>query len=153
MATRTRSAVNELVPGLLYQRGQILTWQPEVKAELLRSLGVTCVVNFWPKLDHDLSNGPAMTYLHMPCIASRLVLEPRVQEAARFVARLLRRGNEKALVLCEAGVTRSVFFCVLVVARLEGVGLPEALERVRGRMPRVDLKGFMMDFIRQGAGA
>jgi hypothetical protein len=99
-------------------------------------------------MDPDMAEAPIENYLLLSAPASGQMLEPRMGEAADFVAALCRRAP--ALVLCEAGVTRSVYFCVLVVARRLGLPGPEALAYVTGRLGRVRLKGFMLDRLRGG---
>ncbi len=144
-----RNSVNKIIPGKLYQRGQILTWQPEVKYEFFREHRITLVANFWPKLDPDLAGAPIRQYLHLPAPRSEEMLSSRMDMAANYIAALLRK-KEVALILCEAGVTRSVYFCVLVVSHLLNVDLEEAFHQVESRMPKVRLKGFMMDRIGRG---
>lgn len=136
-----RGALNVVLPGKVYQRGQILSWQRDKKYALLREYGIGTVVNFWPKLDPDMGEAPVDTYLHLACPRSEQVLEERVERAVPFVASLAARAP--VLVLCEAGVTRSVYFCVRLVAELEGLSLPAAHARVKGLL-RTNLKGFML---------
>lgn len=144
-----RNVVNEIIPGKLYQRGQILTWSRDVKINLLRELGITAVVNFWPKIDGDLAEGPA-DYLHIPAPRSSQMLEDRVMVTSKHISNLLSLKKSKALVLCEAGVTRSVFFCVLVAKENLGLTLPEAYKYVKGRLSSIRLKGFMLSYINGG---
>lgn len=137
----SRSGLNEILPGKLYQRGQILTWQREKKYSILQEYGIRTVVNFWPKIDPDMGEAPVDNYLFLAAPRSLQMLERRMEKGADLVANLAQTAP--VLVLCEAGVTRSVYFCVLVLSRLEGLTLAAAYDRVRGVI-RTDLKPFML---------
>jgi hypothetical protein len=137
-----RGLVNEVIKGVLFQRGQILTWPREKKYSMLRQHKIKTVVNFWPKMDSDMAEAPLDNYLLLSAPRSEQMLEGRIEQAARFVSALTCSGP--ALVLCEAGVTRSVYFCVLVASELLNVSPLEAarhLEEVGLSTAR--LKGFM----------
>lgn len=143
-----RNAVNEIVPGKIYQRGQILTWQREKKYRILSDLGIRYVVNFWPKLDPDLAEADIDGYFCLPAVRSEQMLEPRIEVAARWIARLCK--DKPVLVLCEAGVTRSVYFCVLVTSLLLQIPLHVAKDRVVAQTGRTSLKPFMLCRIARG---
>lgn len=145
-----RAGINEVLPGRLYQRGQILTWQREKKYELFTRLGIHTVINFWPKMDPDLAESPAVNYLQLSAVQSEMMLERRMDVMAAATAGLLAAGPGSALVLCEAGKTRSVYFCILVVSRVQQVSLEEARRRVLAAVGPTSLKGFMLDRIRKG---
>lgn len=140
----TRSALNVIVPGKLYQRGQILSWQQDVKKQMMGERGISVVVNFWPKLDCDLYDLPVEVYLHIPAFRSHKMLESHIQTSAKYVADLIRNDNKGVLVLCEAGVTRSVYFCILVVSELHGIPIKEAYDYVKSKLPKISMKEFMM---------
>lgn len=140
----SRSAINTIIPGKLYQRGQILTWQRNVKYQLLGEKGISVVVNFWPKIDHDMNDTPVEVYLHIPAFRSQKMLESHIKTSAQYVANLLKNDNKSALVLCEAGVTRSVYFCVLVVSELQGLNLKDSYGFVKSKLPKIKLKDFML---------
>ncbi len=141
-----RSSINEIIPGKLFQRGQILTWQREVKLKFLREHGITTIVNFWPKIDPDFSDFPLNMYLYLPSDKSNMMLEKRISLAASFIAKSIKQG-EKCLIMCEAGVTRSVFFCILVIAKLEELSLSESYNKVKEKIPGLKLKSFMLEFL------
>lgn len=140
-----RKAVNEIVPGKLYQRGQILSWPRKDKVGLVKDRKLSLIVNLWPKIDPDFSDSLLAMYMYMPVARSANMTSKPVVLVARMVAKLISNGGV-ALVLCEAGKTRSVFFCVLVLHYLKGIPLNEAYERVVKRVPKHRMKKFMEEF-------
>lgn len=143
MATTARSGINEIIPGKLYQRGKLFTWQYPYKKERLEELGIDVIVNFWPKLDCNLEE---WWVLQLSTNRSIDMLNSDIDIMAETVAMLIEDGKT-VLVLCEAGKTRSVFFTVLVVSYLNGIDLTEALEIVEEAVPNHRLKKFMLDHI------
>lgn len=139
---RGRNSVNEIIPGKLYQRGQILTWQREKKYRMLEEYGIRTVVNFWPKIDSDMGEA-GVNYIHIPAVQSEQMLDSRVLLAADWVSQMIDQEGP-VLVLCEAGVTRSVYFCILTVSRVLGLTLPKSKSYVTGRLGRSSLKQFML---------
>jgi hypothetical protein len=131
----------------LWQRGQILTWTREIKTKALSEIGVTAVVNLWPKADPDLADLGLDFHLQLPCARSEQTLESRVTEAARYAATYLSKAtvNRGLLVLCEAGKTRSVYFCVLVSSFSLGLPIHQALAMVESAVPRHSMKRFMYE--------
>lgn len=146
MAARTRGAVNEVVPGLVYQRAQVLTWTRERKRALFEAYRVGWVVNFWPKLDPDLADLPIRGYLYLPLPASAGVIQPYIVEMADHVAGLASPSST-VLVLCEAGKTRSVVFSALLARRLLGLSGPDALEHINRVVNATALKPGMVAFL------
>ncbi len=146
-----RGGVNVITPTIL-QRGQILSWSLEDKREFFQRHGITMVVNFWSKLDHDFSECWGVTYHYIPRPDSRGMLEPDIQQLAHFVVNHLATiPGSRVLVLCEAGRTRSVYFCVLLYALQNKVSLREAYRAVDAVLQgRHSLKSFMMEVINRG---
>jgi len=144
-----RNVVNEIIPGQLYQRGQILTWQREKKYAILDQYGINRVVNFWPKMDPDLAESRVLNYFQISAAQSEQMLEDRVETVAHCVADLTAE-SPAALVLCEAGKTRSVYFCILLVSLLKEISLEEAKDYVLSRLRSVSLKGCMLQRISKG---
>lgn len=142
---RTRSAFNAILAHKLFQRGQIYTWTREAKERAFREAGINAVVNFWPKIDPDLADIGLDWSWQISRPRSEGMLDPYVELAARSVADYLDHG--RVLVLCEAGKTRSVFFCILVVHFELGVSYTEAKEIVLSAVPAAELKGFMLDWL------
>jgi hypothetical protein len=144
-----RRALNEVVPGKIYQRGQILSWSLADKRRLVKQNNISVVVNLWPKIDPDFSGDLVSWYMYMPVPRSKDMTSFMVRTAATAVARVLKKNkNSSTLVLCEAGKTRSVFFCVLLVSKLLDVSLKEAYERVTQTVPKHMMKKFMVDYVR-----
>lgn len=139
----TRCAVNEIVPDLVYQRGQVFTWPREQKLQLIQAYKISWIINFWPKIDPDLADMPVLRgYLFIPLHSSSHVLNDYVARLAAFVAKEID-PDHTALILCEAGKTRSVFFSALLAMQLLKISGPEALEHVRRIIPSESLKANM----------
>ena len=146
-----RKHVNVILPGQVYQRGQILSWSREDKLALLREYNIRVVVNFWPKLDPDFSGDVLDLYMYAPNSRSLGMLGNGNNVLAAAGSHYLKsKPGSAALILCEAGKTRSVFFCVLLLCNLLGVQLKEALAIVEQAVPNHSLKQFMLDYIQNG---
>jgi hypothetical protein len=147
---RRRGVFNVIVPDRLYQRGQILTWTLESKRRAFSDVGITAYVNLWPKLDPDLALLDLDWYFQIPCPRSEQVLEARVISAARSVANYLSDDlTRRALVLCEAGRTRSVFFCILVKQCLHKQTMLESRANVLRAVPGHALKRFHEEWLQK----
>lgn len=145
-----RKSVNTILEGQLYQRGQMLTWPREDKVAMLQTHPVKVVVNFWPKMDAEWSDLPLAWYLYVPTARSQDMLGPPVMAAARAIAAWLKTpGAGGALILCEAGKTRSVFFCTLVLVEM-GWPAARALQHMQQVVPANQLKPFMLDHLSAG---
>ena len=149
----TRGAFNEIIPGKIYQRGQIYTWTLEKKRQAFEEHGITAVLNLWPKTDPEMACLNLDWYMQLYCPRSEETLRPAVLRAAEYAADWVRAGGPGALlVLCEAGKTRSVFFCILTVAKLNHITFAEAKALVLAAVARSSLKGFMEDWIQNYSG-
>ena len=138
-----RKSFNEIIPGKVYQRGQIMTWQRDDKIKLLTDLHIKIVVNFWPKIDPDMTD---LWYFHMATNRSIDMLDPKIEFMAYAVAELLKSEDDLAvLVLCEAGKTRSVFFCTLLISEMLSMTKKQASDYVVHKLPGQRMKQFMMD--------
>ena len=149
METKRRSSVNVIIPARLFQRAQIYTWSREAKQRCFEEISLTAIVNFWPKLDPEWGDAGLDWIMQISTPRSEGMLLRHVQQAAESVADYLLIKDKSVLVLCEAGKTRSVFFCVLVVSILNNSNYADALAYVKGRIPSMILKGFMIDWMRQ----
>lgn len=139
---KKRRGANEVLPGVLYQRGHFLTWSYREKGILLQDYGIDTVVNLWRPVDGDLANRAIYLTWHMetdepPKDATALV---------GFVAYLLRRGHT-ALVHCEAGRNRSAWLCARLVREVAGVGPEEALRVVREAIPNAAINKVLLEDI------
>lgn len=145
---RSRGNVNEIIPGLL-QRGKVLSWTREVKVKYFKEWGVNALVNFWPKIDNDLGEMDLDFYWQLSCPRSEGMLQSRMMFAAEVIADYIRlKPQRTALILCEAGKTRSVFFCILVVAIVQKLSYTDAKDLVLEAVGSTALKGFMLDWIK-----
>jgi len=148
----TRNAINNLLVAgnyqdQLLQRGKILTWPRKKKEFMLEEYNIGMIVNFWPKVDADFNETSLDAYLFLPCARSEMMLEPRILQAARYVAEYVKNQDKSVLVLCEAGKTRSVFFCALVLIELMGCDRKAALDEIDQLIPNHSLKDFMIDYL------
>lgn len=147
---RRRSAVNVVLKNRIYQRGQIFTWTRDVKVKFVEDVGLKAVINFWPKIDPDLADLGLDWYWQLSTPRSEGMLLPHIMQAAESVADYLKMKNTNVLVLCEAGKTRSVFFCVLVMAHLfKDDTYADVYARVKEAVPGTSLKGFMVDWLKE----
>lgn len=142
--TPSRGGVNIIIPDLVLQRAQILSWALDEKREFFRRHNITVVVNFWSKLDADMSECWGVRYLYIPRPSSRGMLDPDIPVLAQAVLQLVRASGGKVLVLCEAGKTRSVYFSLILMSLHWNIPLREALTRLTIKH---SLKGFMLDRI------
>jgi hypothetical protein len=118
---------------------------------MIEEYGIKTVVNFWPKIDPDITESGITSYLYLPAVRSEQMLEPRIESAARYVSELCVGGA--VLALCEAGMTRSVYFCVLLASLLLEIPLIQAKDVVLGRIGRTSLKPCMLRRIERGWAA
>lgn len=138
-----RKAFNEIIEGKLYQRGQILSWPRRDKVRFIKQNKIGIVVNFWTKLDSDLTDG-VVQYMHLPS-SSKDMLSFRMRTIAKALALILNKTDCRILVLCEAGKTRSVFFCVLILRYFLDIKLHAAYDRVVKKIPGHKMKDFMRE--------
>jgi len=113
----------------------------------LAEWGISAIVNFWPKVDPDLAEIPLDWYWQLSSPRSEEMLAPRMMYAAGAVADYLDLDGTGVLVLCEAGKTRSVFFCILLYHEL-GHTWEQSQEYVLNKVPGASLKGFMLDWLK-----
>lgn len=144
---QTRAGVNVIIPTKLLQRAQILTWTLDVKSLFIRQHRITAIVNFWPKIDPDASNLRLDMYYQVSCPDSNMMLLPHININADAVCAYMGLPKKNVLVLCEAGKTRSVFFCVMLWQRLHNCTYEEAEKSVAQRIGSIDLKGFMKEWL------
>jgi len=142
----TRKGVNEIWPKLIFQRGQIMSWSLPEKVKFFQIHNIGMVVNFWSKLDADMSEA-GVIYVYAPTPHSEDMLDEDKFILADYVANYIHSSSHKAvLILCEAGKTRSVFFTILVLSR--AVNIPKlAAYRIVDSKVKHSLKGFMLEYL------
>ena len=140
-----RNKINTIVEGKLYQRGQILSWPRQQKLNMIEELNIGIVVNFWPKLDPDMSDMADCWYLYLPS-SSEGMMDFKVRKMANAVASIINVEERAALILCEAGMTRSVFFTGLVLNSLYKSGSYRLLMEA---LPNTRMKTYMIDFLKE----
>lgn len=143
---RQRKSVNVIVPGLVYQRSKILTWPRMEKEAFLSELGIKVVVNFWPKIDPDFGE-MNIWYWHMPNRRSIGMTDTPIIDIAQSLATIIQERKTPALILCEAGKTRSVFFSALLCKSLLDIEYPGALEHIKTAVPKHKMKKFMIEWL------
>lgn len=138
------------------QRSNILTWSLEDKRRLFRSNRVGLVVNFWSKLDPDMSECHDVSYLYMPKTdAGESMLGADIDPLADFVVAWLQRYPDRSvLVLCEAGRGRSVYFSCVLYAKYTGCSTADAMAHVvRTLGGRHSMKPFLMAHLTDGGAS
>lgn len=134
-----RASFNEVIPALLWQRGQFLTWPASRKRRALAERGIRVVVNLWHKIDPDLSpEDHEAIYINWHISPS----DPAPRVAAPMLdmlANLLREGHGM-LVHCEAGRGRSAWLCTELVREYTGMSWDESYAFVRARVPGADVR-------------
>lgn len=140
-----RAQATAILEGHIYQRGQFLTWPREQKAEMIRRLGVTVVVNMWSKVDPDMS-GLGVIYLCWECSPSAL---PEDGETIIGTLSSLLAVGHRVLVHCEAGRGRSVWLVTRLLAGYTGCTRRQALAQVR-LATSDSLKGELLADLEQG---
>jgi protein-tyrosine phosphatase len=118
---------------------------------LLKRNRIDLVVNMWSKVDPDLSS-EQQGFIYINWLCSPSVVPPDANLMTHMVASLIKAGH-RALIHCEAGRGRSVWFSARVLSAVEGIPGAEALERVKAACPSYkinpplikDLKEFRRD--------
>lgn len=140
-----RKGINEIHPRI-FQRGQIMSWSLDEKRDIFKNYRIGMVINFWSKMDSDMS-ACEPTYIYCPTPSSiDMLLEDKLL-LAEYVAKWLENGKENVLILCEAGKTRSVFFTILLVSRFLHMTLKDSLNYVASKIKTHSLKKFMLSYI------
>lgn len=144
-----RQRINEVVTGKVFQRGNMLTWPRELKNKMMAERNVGVVVNLWTRLDPDLTDAPIDWYLYIP-IPPADTLTTKVMIGAKAVAEYLEaHPNKSALILCEAGVTRSALFAGVVSCMLAGMTGAEMYPYLAEAIPGLDWTKQLKDFFMQ----
>jgi len=146
-ANRQRKSVNTIVPGFVFQRAKILTWPKIEKEAFLSELNIKIVVNFWPKIDPDFGE-MNIWYWHMPTRRSIGMTDPSIIGAATHLANIIHKHETPALILCEAGKTRSVFFSALLCKHLLNLEYTDALCHIETAAPKHKMKKFMIEWLK-----
>lgn len=142
---QVRKRINTIISDKLYQRGQILTWPREDKLKLIEEKNIQIVVNFWPKIDPDLGELDVW-YLYIPTERSINMMKPNIFRIAKYISDKLSEEAGSALILCEAGKTRSVFFCGLILQYYWKSNRMEAYQQLNAHVPDHRLKKFMIEY-------
>ena len=137
-----RNVITAVLDGELYQRGQILSWKRAQKEALLLEYDIDIVVNFWPKLDPDMSDLPCW-YWYMPSESIEM-MDEKMWRMARTLSTLIQKDKCTALILCEAGKTRSVFFTCLVLYQ---ICPQQAAQIIRNVFPGHRMKPYMVEHL------
>lgn len=138
-----RNLVTEVYPRI-FQRGKILTWPISKKLDFLAEHNIRLVVNLWTKSDPDLSESDIDAYYFLPQYRSLGMLKhPGVRASVEACAMYHSRTKSGILILCESGVTRSVFFTGLL---LEALGVQDVLDRLNTAIPGHKMKDYMIEY-------
>lgn len=147
--TYTRKGVNSMAGGRVLQRGQVMTWSLSEKKQFFEQHNIGMVVNFWSKLDADMGECYDVQYVYVPTPHSKDIMDISNSVLADYVSLWLAMGDRNVLVLCEAGKTRSVFFCVLLLSTFQTTSMTQALKEVEKTIPGHKLKADMLRYIKE----
>jgi len=123
-----------------------MSWNLDEKREIFKEYEIGMVVNFWSKMDSDMSACEPI-YVYCPTPHSADMLSDDKFILANYVSEWLKSGDKNVLILCEAGKTRSVFFTVLLVREFLSKTLKDSLLYVESKLKKHSLKNFMLDYI------
>jgi len=133
----SRASANTIIEGKLYQRGHFLTWPAAQKWRMLENAGITMVVNLWSKVDPDLS-GEEQGRIYLCWLCSPSAVPHDADLMTEIVANLIMAGH-CALIHCEAGRGRSVWFSARVLAVVNSLSGARALELTKLACPSYKL--------------
>lgn len=126
----------EILPGQLYQRGQLHGKDAGVKKAGVDHFGITHAIALAPKTpDPDL---PLMIdYHHLP-VPDGLLREngPKFQRFAAYLADEIRDNDAVVMTMCHAGRNRSGLMSALILMELMGISGTSAIKIVRMERPR-----------------
>src|SRR5262245_51295733 len=145
-----RRAFSEIFPDKIYQRGQIFTWPRTVKEQHFKQYGIKIVVNLWTKIDVDMTDVGLDMYLYLPTGSGEEEMKGSwILQSAELVGKLLQTPEKyAALIVCESGVTRSVFFSALVLHHMGlGLSLEDAGYHVISQLGGHRMKPWMMSYL------
>lgn len=116
--------LNEIVPGLLYQRGQFITFPVEAKITMLHNYRIDIVVNLWAKPDPEVHQKDGLIYIHWPIAGGHA---PATKWPMLNMLLHYMREGRKILIHCEAGVNRSIWLAACLKALYENTSGHQAL--------------------------
>lgn len=129
--------LNEIVPELLYQRGQFVTFPTDSKMTMLHNYRVDIVVNLWTKPDPELHQKPGLIYIHWPIGGGEA---PNVKwPMINMLLHYMRLGH-RVLVHCEAGVNRSIWLVSVLKALYEKTSGQDAFAEIVHHVGRTKVR-------------
>jgi protein-tyrosine phosphatase len=137
-----------ILPGKLYQRGDMLKRSREDKMELLQAHDISVVVGLAGPQDEDLVALLGSSYLWHPIPDSQVKDPNALMELVDRVADMHELFGGAVLTYCHAGRNRSGLFSALLVMRLTGCIGDTAITRVRAGRPNALANPHFVDFIR-----
>ncbi len=144
---RRRAALNEVIPGKLYQRGRFEGWPQKQKERVLKEHNIGMVVNLWAKMDPEVANDTRILYLFYPIYGNKPPPPGMLKILVQLIREQIRYGLA-VLIHCEAGVNRSCFLSACVVAELEGMCGEAALGYIGGVCGKVKIHKNLQDTVR-----
>ena len=145
----SRGGVNEVIPGLLFQRANFLNWPRRQKQAMLARHGIRVVVNLWHKADPDLSSDAEGTLLYLNWHIAGDTVPDHAKEIIQLLL-LLLHDRWPILIHCEAGSNRSVWLAAELVRRWGGVTGEEALEMIQSRVPGAKINRHLREALYNG---
>jgi len=142
---RKRAGVNEVIPSVLYQRGQFVTWPHDYKRRMLDDLNISVVVNLWLPVDSDLARVQHESLIYIAWHIPGDSIPVTADRMITFIAGLMRDGR-RVLVHCEAGRNRSAWLCARLAANVVGLSRPEAWDLIKRTIPSAKVnRAFELD--------
>lgn len=155
----------EMLPGMLYQRGEFRHFPLDVKLAMIRARGIALIVNVSANLDRELFealgsiNTVKCSYLFQPFADSARGLDiqgeqcgkelTEAEKAARLAASFIERGKP-VLIHCHAGRNRSSLVTALTLLQTVKDWTPQdAISFVRTIRPNALATQAFVDFIQQ----
>lgn len=141
--------MHEIIPNKLYQRGQFVKFPLNIKLREMHRLGINIVVNLCSNVDKELKNS-IQHYFHIPIPDSEIKKEEELLKTAEKVAALIKEGNNKAIVHCNAGRNRSGMFNALLCMEILNLSGQEAISHIRKCRPNSLANENFVNFILDG---
>lgn len=142
--------LHEILPGRLYQRGNLSRWSAERKLAELQAVGITVVASVWNRDDLDFRAGlTGIEYRHCPMVDNAPPEDmTQVNALVNWIVMALTAGK-RALVYCNAGRNRSAFINALVVQRRLGLSGIAAVEYVKQQRPNAFGNDLLAEYVRR----
>jgi len=135
--------LNEIIPGVLFQRGQFVTFPVKTKIEMLERYNINMVVNLWARPDMELHQKQGLVYIHWPIGGGDI---PPLSAHMEHLILSHMHAKPAVLIHCEAGVNRSIWLITKLLSLYYNISGPEAWEQIQGKVGRTKVRnGLFVD--------